>query len=520
MRLGGRYRLTERLAFGGMGEVWAGVDEVLGRAVAVKILRPELARDDAFRRRFREEARTAGGLSHPGIAAVYDYGEGTPSEPATPHAPDSDLLGLGPHYSSNSGYDQHEPDWTTGDDVAYLVMELVPGQPLSAILSESGPLPPVRALELVAQSARGLHAAHQRGVVHRDVKPANLMVTPQGRVKVTDFGIARPQDHEPLTATGQVMGTAHYLAPELARGHTATPSSDVYALGVVAYECVAGRRPFEGDNQVAVATAHLSEEPPALPPELPADVRRVITTAMQKEPEYRFVSADAFAEVLDFVRFRLLAGDPMPVWANRGPVPGVGAMRVPGSPRTPGSAGPGGAAGYLTGAGTGTGGGAGRDDGFPGPTDYLSGGTGTAALPLGRRAARQGLDASGRPRTRTSLTPILVGIGLVVLVGALIVGFTMINRPGNENGSGTTPSSTSVTSSAPAVSVPSPDWTTSSRPIFTSRHATGSVPGTRTSTATSTATGTKTATTSPTPTPTPTTTPPPTSPTSSATPAP
>jgi serine/threonine protein kinase len=512
MRLGGRYRLTERIAFGGMGEVWAGVDEVLGRAVAVKILRPELARDDAFRRRFREEARTAGGLSHPGIAAVYDYGEGTPSEPATPHAPDSDPLGLGPRYG---GYDEHEPDWTSGDDVAYLVMELVPGQPLSAILAECGPLPPVRALELVAQAARGLHAAHQRGVVHRDVKPANLMVTPEGRVKVTDFGIARPQDHEPLTATGQVMGTAHYLAPELARGHLATPSSDIYALGVVAYECVAGRRPFEGDNQVAVATAHLSEEPPALPPELPADVRRVITTAMQKEADYRFVSADAFAEVLDFVRFRLLAGDPTPVWANRGPVPGVGAMRVPGSPRTPGSGGAGGAPGYLTGAGTGAGAGTGRGNGTPqgvgrGATEFLGGASGTAALPLGRRAARAGVDANGRPRSgsRTSLTPILAGVGLIVLVGALIVGFTMINRSGNEKGSGTTPPApTTTTSSQPAVSILTPGSTTSSRSIFTSHRATSSGTGTRTSTATSTATGTgtKTTTTNPT-TPTPTTT--------------
>ncbi len=184
-----RYLLLRRLAFGGMGEVWEGSDVVLDRAVAVKILRAELADDDAFRRRFRAEARTAGRVPHPGIAAVYDYGETS----------------------------------VEGRALAYLVMELVPGEALSAILAREGALGSDRTLDIVAQAARALHAAHERGVVHRDVKPANLMVTPDGRVKVTDFGIARPDDHEPLTATGQVMGTAHYLAPELAarpRRHT------------------------------------------------------------------------------------------------------------------------------------------------------------------------------------------------------------------------------------------------------------------------------------------------------------
>ncbi len=226
-----RYLLLRRLAFGGMGEVWEGSDVVLDRAVAVKILRAELADDDAFRRRFRAEARTAGRVPHPGIASVYDYGE----------------------------------TYVDGKGLAYLVMELVPGEALSAVLAREGALGTDRTLDVVAQAARALHAAHEQGVIHRDVKPANLMVTPDGRVKVTDFGIARPDDHEPLTATGQVMGTAHYLAPELARGRAATPASDIYALGVVMYECLAGRRPFEGDDQIGVATAHLAEEPPPLP---------------------------------------------------------------------------------------------------------------------------------------------------------------------------------------------------------------------------------------------------------------
>jgi serine/threonine-protein kinase len=459
-RLGGRYRLTERLAFGGMGEVWSGLDEVLGRAVAVKILRPELARDDAFRRRFREEARTAGGLSHPGIAAVYDYGEGPPSPP-------DGIPRVDGGHPDQSGHRHHEPDWTSGDDIAYLVMELVPGKPLSAILAESGPLAPARALELVAQTARALHAAHQRGVVHRDVKPANLMVTPEGRVKVTDFGIARPQDHEPLTATGQVMGTAHYLAPELARGHLATALSDVYALGVVAYECVAGRRPFEGDNQVAVATAHLSEQPPALPSELPADVRRVVMTAMQKEPEYRFGTADAFAEVLDLVRFRLIADDPMPVWATRGPVPGAGTgtVRVPGgNPRPPGS----GAGGFLADVGTPRGVG---ETGSAERADGRAGGSDTAALPLGQPGALSGRGRIDRPSPgprRTITVPLLVGLGvLIVAIGAVVLAVNRSNgdsRPPS-TGSGTTPAVVSTSTSDPVVSYP-PNPSTSSRVTY------------------------------------------------------
>jgi tRNA A-37 threonylcarbamoyl transferase component Bud32 len=265
-----RYLLLRRLAFGGMGEVWEGSDVVLDRAVAVKILRAELADDDAFRRRFRAEARTAGRVPHPGIASVYDYGETS----------------------------------VDGKGLAYLVMELVPGEPLSAILAREGALGTDRTLDVVAQSARALHAAHERGVIHRDVKPANLMVTPDGRVKVTDFGIARPDDHEPLTATGQVMGTAHYLAPELARGRAATPASDIYALGVVMYECLAGRRPFEGDDQIGVATAHLAEEPPPLPGTIAPEVRALVAAAMEKDPQRRIGGAEVFAAAAEGLRLR------------------------------------------------------------------------------------------------------------------------------------------------------------------------------------------------------------------------
>jgi serine/threonine protein kinase len=280
-RLDGRYRLADQLGFGSMGEVWKAADEVLSRPVAVKILRPDLAADEALVRRFRAEARTVSGLPHNGIAAVYDYGEtraGADGEPPVPGR-----------------------DWDAAP-VVYLVMELVPGEALSSMLAREGALGLDETLDLVAQAARALHAAHQRGVIHGSVRPGHLMVTPWGRVKVTDFGMARALDHEPLTVTGQVVGTAHYLAPELTKGSDPSPLSDVYALGVVAYECLAGHRPFEGDNQVAVALAHLNEQPPPLPDTILARVRVLIGAAMEKDPRLRMSSAGTFAAALEDLR--------------------------------------------------------------------------------------------------------------------------------------------------------------------------------------------------------------------------
>jgi serine/threonine-protein kinase len=257
--LAGRYRLDERIAVGGMGEVWSGLDTLLGRTVAVKCLKPEYVGHPEFSERFRAEARHAAGLSHPGNASVYDYGEQTSPEPA-----------------------------------AWLVMELVDGEPLSALLHREGPLDPDRALDIVGQAALALEAAHQAGVVHRDVKPGNLMVRHDGVVKVTDFGIARATDAVPLTKTGTVLGTAHYLSPEQASGRPITPASDVYSLGAVAYECLAGRRPFVGDNPVAVATAHVRETPPPLPPDVPAPVSELVLRALEKDPAARPATAGDF----------------------------------------------------------------------------------------------------------------------------------------------------------------------------------------------------------------------------------
>ncbi|NKE10511.1 MULTISPECIES: protein kinase domain-containing protein [Kocuria] len=262
--LGGRYALTERIAIGGMGEVWKAKDKVLGRTVAVKILKEEYTGDPTFLQRFRAEARHTALLNHPGVANVYDYGE--------------------------------------DDGSAYLVMELVPGEPLSNIIDRDRTLPVDDVLNYIGQTARALAAAHAQGLVHRDVKPGNLMITPEKRVKVTDFGIARVADQVPLTATGQVMGTAQYLAPEQATGQTATGSSDIYSLGIIGYECLAGRRPFTGESQIAIALAQVNDPPPALPQSVPDAARALIMSMLAKDPAGRPSTAGALAGAVDSIR--------------------------------------------------------------------------------------------------------------------------------------------------------------------------------------------------------------------------
>ena len=254
---GGRYELKARLAIGGMGEVWQAVDKVIERQVAIKILKEEYLGDKAFRERFRAEARHAALVNHEGIASVYDFGEEEGS--------------------------------------AYLVMELVPGEALSTIIERERFLSAERVLDIVAQTASALHAAHQAGLVHRDVKPGNLLITPDGRVKITDFGIARAVDQVPLTATGQVMGTVQYLSPEQASGKSATALTDIYSLGIVAYEALAGKRPFTGESQVAIAMAHIKTPPPPLPESIPLAVRNLILACLAKKPERRPTSARQLA---------------------------------------------------------------------------------------------------------------------------------------------------------------------------------------------------------------------------------
>lgn len=280
-QLAGRYRLDERIGAGGMGEVWRGTDEVLGRTVAVKVMLPALLDQSGFAERFRGEARTMANLNHPGVVDIYDY-----------------------HSDSK---------------VAFLVMEYVAGEPLSSALGRFGRLTAARAMALVAQAAEALQAAHDKGIVHRDVKPGNLMVRSDGTLVLTDFGIARSELVGQLTATGMMLGTAGYLSPEQAAGEVATAASDVYALGVVAYQCLAGRRPFDGDNPLEVAMRHLRDAPPPLPDDIPPAVRDVVARAMAKDPAQRWPSA------------RHLAAAARHVAANPDG-PGLGAPQSPAGP--------------------------------------------------------------------------------------------------------------------------------------------------------------------------------------------
>ena len=264
--LAGRYEITEPIATGGMGEVWKARDRVLDRIVAAKVLKSEFTGDPSFLARFRNEARHTAALAHPNIASVYDYGETV----------------------DDSGSQQ----------LAFLVMEFVEGQPLVTILHDEGALPVDWTLHVLGQSADGLSAAHRAGVVHRDIKPGNLMVRPDGVVKLTDFGIAQARDATPLTRTGMVVGTAQYLSPEQAQGMEVTAASDVYSLGVVGYECLAGVRPFDGASQVAIALAHINRPPPPLPGHVPPAVRLLIERALAKDPADRFSDGGAFAEAI------------------------------------------------------------------------------------------------------------------------------------------------------------------------------------------------------------------------------
>jgi LuxR family maltose regulon positive regulatory protein len=249
-----RYQLSNRVAIGGMGEVWVASDRVIGRTVAVKILKDEYVGAPGFLERFRAEARNAALVNHEGIATVYDYGE--------------------------------------QGNTAFLVMELVPGESLSAVIRRESSLSTDRVLDIVAQTASALQVAHEAGLVHRDIKPENLLITPAGRVKITDFGIARLADQVPLTEAGQVMGTVQYISPEQVSGRPATPATDVYSLGVVAYEALSGRRPFTGESQVAVALAQVNETPADLPPQVPEPVRDLVLSCMAKSPSARPAAAD------------------------------------------------------------------------------------------------------------------------------------------------------------------------------------------------------------------------------------
>jgi serine/threonine-protein kinase len=255
--LGDRYRLEGRIASGGMADVWRGIDDVLQRHVAVKVMRPDTDHERLFALRFRDEAVHSAALMHTNIATVFDYGE-----------------------------DQ---------GLAFLVMELVEGEPLSAVLNARGTLPPDEVRSIMGQAALALGVAHEARVVHRDVKPANIMVREDGLVKLTDFGIARALDASGHTQHGEMLGTPNYISPEQALGHAATGASDLYALGVVAHEMLVGRRPFDRGTPIATALSHVNEPPPPLPDSVPVDLRDLIAECLEKDPEKRPANAAAVA---------------------------------------------------------------------------------------------------------------------------------------------------------------------------------------------------------------------------------
>jgi predicted Ser/Thr protein kinase len=259
--LNDRYELGEVVGSGGMGAVYRARDTRLGRTVAVKVLRGGPLADEAARSRMRREASLAASINHPGVAQVFDFDDEKSCDAA----------------------------------LTFIVMEFVDGQSLAQLLRDQGPMPADQVMSVVMQVAEGLQAAHEVGIVHRDLKPANIMLTPAGRTVLVDFGIARSLASEPLTNTGALVGTVDYMSPEQASGRLATPRSDLYALGVVAYHCLTGTSPFRRDSPVATAMAHLNDELPGLSPGLPAEVSGLVELLTSKNPSARPTSAAAVA---------------------------------------------------------------------------------------------------------------------------------------------------------------------------------------------------------------------------------
>lgn len=385
LTFGGRYELQSRIAIGGMGEVWQATDLVIGRQVAIKILKDEYLGDPGFLERFRAEARHAALVNHEGIANVFDYGEEEGS--------------------------------------AYLVMELVPGEALSTILEREHVLSTDKVLDIVAQTAAALQAAHAAGLVHRDIKPGNLLITPDGRVKITDFGIARIADQVPLTATGQVMGTVQYLSPEQASGHPASPTTDIYSLGIVAYEALAGRRPFTGESQVAIAMAQINETPPDLPVTVSEPVRNLVYACIAKNPADRPQSAAHLARAAQALR--------------RGDVQGAAAA----VPAVLGAAGATAATMLMPAAAGAT----------AATTVLPSASAGAAGI-----SDEQAVEEEGAPKKRSPWTwPLIVLIAIlaIVLIGTLIA---LALNQGNENPPASTTGRPTSTSAPPTTQTPPP----------------------------------------------------------------
>jgi eukaryotic-like serine/threonine-protein kinase len=281
----GRYEVLSRIGTGGMADVYLARDQLLGRQVAVKLLHHRFAEDQEFVERFRREASSAASLSHPNVVAIFDRGE-----------------------------------W---DGTYYIAMEYLPGRPLKTVVREQSPLDPISAIDIVVQILHAARFAHSRGVIHRDLKPHNVILDEEGRAKVTDFGIARAGVSD-MTLTGSIMGTAQYLSPEQAQGQAVSAASDLYAVGIVLYELLTGAVPFDGETAVTIALKQVSATPPppsamnaAVPPELDA----VVLRALAKNPAERFADANEFLAALEYVR-QLLSGEiAQGSGAGNGPAP-------------------------------------------------------------------------------------------------------------------------------------------------------------------------------------------------------
>ncbi|THV24458.1 serine/threonine-protein kinase [Glycomyces paridis] len=275
--LDGRYRLDRRVGGGGMGDVWEGTDTILWRTVAVKVLLADLVDDRGFRERFRREARAIAVMQGPGVVEVYDYGE----------IEDEDA------------------------QLAYLIMEFVDGKPLSRLLGLWGKLGAADAMRVVGGVAEALQVAHSAGIVHRDIKPGNILVRDDGSVVLVDFGIAHASHNLTLTTTGVVLGTVTYMSPEQAAGENLTAASDLYSLGVVAHQCLAGSPPFRADTPLGVLSAHLRNAPPPLPPEVPYEVAEIVRRSLQKSPSARWPDAASLAAACRETREAMLAQRPV-----------------------------------------------------------------------------------------------------------------------------------------------------------------------------------------------------------------
>ncbi|GLX97440.1 serine/threonine protein kinase [Herbidospora sp. NBRC 101105] len=399
--LAGRYRLDQRIGAGGMGEVWRGEDTVLARTVAVKVLLPGRLDDPGFGARFQGEARAMALINHPGVVDVYDYGV-------------TDVPGDGP--------------------TAYLVMKFVDGEPLDRLLLRIGRIRPEAVMELIGQAAAAIQAVHDRGIVHRDVKPGNLLVQADGTLVLTDFGIARSDAASRLTDAGMVLGTAAYCAPEQAEGEPVTPAVDIYALGVVAYECLAGRRPFDGDTPVTIALKHIREQPPPLPADIPPHIRHVVERALLKSPAERWPTAAAMSQA---ARQAANPGasltQPNPAQPNSGVFPKTGDWYEP----------------PATGAYAATG-------AYPATGSFRT----TAATPETQSAGQGGRRKQNK--SKRGLTIVAVVAAVFASVGIGWAGVSMINSPGQatqkppevEHAAGTETASPSSPSPSPRRSKP------------------------------------------------------------------